>query len=62
MTPAMFSPTVYYQELMQPGEPCKLFKTLNIYGLKGHCFSMTWSESSNSRLSGICCGYPIHAS
>jgi len=23
--------------LWQPGEPCKLLKTLNIYGLKGHC-------------------------
>ena len=25
------------KNLWQPGEPCKLFKTLNIYGLKGHC-------------------------
>ena len=23
--------------LWQAGEPCKLLKTLNIYGLKGHC-------------------------
>jgi hypothetical protein len=23
--------------LWQPGEPCKLLKALNIYGLKGHC-------------------------
>jgi hypothetical protein len=33
----VFVNCVLSRNLWQPGEPCKLLKTLNIYGLKGHC-------------------------
>jgi hypothetical protein len=35
--PQCFRQLCIIKNLWQPGEPCKLFKTLNIYGLKGHC-------------------------
>jgi hypothetical protein len=33
--PQCFRQLCIIKNLWQPGEPCKLFKTLNIYGLKG---------------------------
>jgi hypothetical protein len=35
--PQSFRQLCIIKNLWQPGEPCKLFKILNIYGLKGHC-------------------------
>ena len=34
--PQCFRQLCIIKNLWQPGEPCKLFKTLNIYGLKWH--------------------------
>jgi hypothetical protein len=51
--PQCFCLLCIIKNLWQPGEPCKLLKTLNIYGLKGHCSRVIDAALMPRRLRGL---------